>query len=498
MNMVATALRAGTSVDKRLARIANGGKPRVLDMFAGAGGISLGFHRTGFEISGALEIDPWAARTHALNFHGLSADALALHSHARDMTTVEPADICAELGLGDIDDAIDVLIGGPPCQAYARIGRAKLRQVAQHADAFENDPRRNLYLRYLEYVKALKPLAILMENVPDILNQRGRNIIEEMIETLDGLGYDARYSLINTSFHGVPQMRDRVFLIAYRKEMGVSIRFPTATHHMQLPSGYAGTRAVALKHVDQKGGGKYIPADLGDSSLPFPVTAEQAIGDLPFVRGDSVTRGARRFDQLLPYRSDVDVTPYQRLMRNWPGFEAGDGLLDHVIRHHPRDFQVFTEMRQGAEYPEAHATAVTIFEREATRLGLAAGTEPYTTLFDAIVPPYDITKFPNRWWKIRSDFPTRTLTAHIGKDTYSHIHYDGEQMRTISVREAARLQSFPDGFRFTGTMNPAFRQIGNAVPPVMAAAIGSVMKEALVEAALRNPLRELDLVNLSH
>jgi DNA (cytosine-5)-methyltransferase 1 len=89
------------------------------------------------------------------------------------------------------------------------------------------------------------------------------------------------------------------------------------------------------------------------------------------------------------------------------------------------------------------------------------------------IPPYDPAKFPNKWRKMEPDKPARTLMAHLGKDSYSHIHYDSEQARTISVREAARLQSFPDGFRFSGTMNPAFRQIGNAVPPLLSVAIAS-------------------------
>ncbi len=99
-----------------------------------------------------------------------------------------------------------------------------------------------------------------------------------------------------------------------------------------------------------------------------------------------------------------------------------------------------------------------------------------------MVPPYDPSKFPNRWWKLRENGPARTLMAHIGKDTYSHIHYDSTQGRVITVREAARLQSFPDGFVFAGTMNPAFRQIGNAVPPIMAREIAKVMVASLAEA----------------
>lgn len=124
-----------------------------------------------------------------------------------------------------------------------------------------------------------------------------------------------------------------------------------------------------------------------------------------------------------------------------------------------------------------------IARREAERRGLTEGSKPYDDLHDSIVPPYDVNKFPNRWWKLRPDYPVRTLMAHIGKDTYSHIHWDREQARTISVREAARLQGFPDGFRFSGTMNPAFRQIGNAVPPLMAAAIAAIMRASLTEAA---------------
>jgi DNA (cytosine-5)-methyltransferase 1 len=107
------------------------------------------------------------------------------------------------------------------------------------------------------------------------------------------------------------------------------------------------------------------------------------------------------------------------------------------------------------------------------------GSAEYERLKNAIVPPYDAGKFPNKWRKMWRDQPARTLMAHLGKDSYSHIHYDSEQARTISVREAARLQSFPDGFVFSGTMNPAFRQIGNAVPPLLAKALARTILHAI-------------------
>src|SRR5260370_35900343 len=145
-------------------------------------------------------------------------------------------------------EAIDVLIGGPPCQAFARVGRAKLREVHDHPTAFKQDPRGNLYLRYLDYVECLQPLAILMENVPDVINFGGHNIAEETCEVLTSMGYICRYSLLNTVYYGVPQARERMFLLAYADELEVDVRYPALTHWFDLPRGYDGSRPVALNH----------------------------------------------------------------------------------------------------------------------------------------------------------------------------------------------------------------------------------------------------------
>jgi DNA (cytosine-5)-methyltransferase 1 len=142
-------------------------------------------------------------------------------------------------------------------------------------------------------------------------------------------------------------------------------------------------------------------------------------------------------------------------------------------------------MEAGDQYPEAHAHAKALFD-EALARRAAMGSAPapesdaYAALESEFVPPYDVAKFPNKWRKMEPDQPARTLMAHLGKDSYSHIHYDSAQARTISVREAARLQSFPDGFRFKGTMNPAFRQIGNAVPPLLASAVAATIHKTLI------------------
>ena len=125
-----------------------------------------------------------------------------------------------------------------------------------------------------------------------------------------------------------------------------------------------------------------------------------------------------------------------------------------------------------------------MFNKEIEKLRSSGKTirrdsKKYNEIKKRIVPPYDPTKFPNKWRKMEPNEPSRTLLAHLGKDSYTHIHYDSLQSRTISVREAARLQSFPDGFKFCGAMNSAFKQIGNAVPPLMSWNIAKSIRATL-------------------
>ncbi|CAO4173013.1 DNA (cytosine-5-)-methyltransferase [Methylorubrum populi] len=477
------------TIRRKLARLRAGGKPRVLDLFAGCGGLSLGFMSAGFRIDAAVESDPDAARSHGLNFH----PGDTRYSAARDIIVTHPADLAAELELGPVGDAFDVIVGGPPCQAFARVGRPKLREIDAHPRAFEHDPRARLYQEYLRYVEDFQPLAVLIENVPDVLNHGGQNIAEEICEVLDAKGYVCGYTLLNASFYGVPQMRERMFLIAYHREVADQVSFPVPTHWMELPSGYEGSRSVALKLLNGAEGNAhdYIEPPSPNRNLMPAVTAEMALGDLTpiFARkqlaAGVLKRGARRFDQAMVADARRRISHYARVMRTWPGFEhPSDGIKDHVIRYLPRDYELFARLNPGDQYPEAHRHAMTMLAERIEQLRLQGvrvreGSPEYLRLKNAIVPPYDAGKFPNKWRKMWRDQPARTLMAHLGKDGYSHIHYDSEQARTISVREAARLQSFPDGFVFCGTMNPAFRQIGNAVPPLMAKALAFKMLKTL-------------------
>ena len=478
-----------TAIARKIERLRNGEPPRVLDLFAGCGGISLGFQAAGFRIMAAIENDSAAACSHGINFH----DGAEKHTKASDVLT-PPEEFARDLEIGPVIDAFDVIVGGPPCQAFARVGRPKLREIDEHPQAFLYDPRARLFLEWLRYVETCQPLAVLMENVPDVLNHGGQNIAEETCEVLDDKGYICAYTLLNASLYGVPQMRERMFLMGYRREVTSRVRFPEPTHWIELPPGYDGSRAVALKMLRRRdllgNAHAYVDPPEPKKGIVPAVTVKEAIADLPFIdaraelKAGRLRRGARRFDSPLHYDPRRPVSKYAKLMKSWEGFEEREALYDHVIRYLPRDFELFSRMNQGEQYPEAYRHAHDMFEEQlagerSAGNFLPEGSEAYEKLKKEIVPPYDAGKFPNKWRKMSPDQPARTLMAHLGKDGYSHIHYDSAQARTISVREAARLQSFPDGFRFCGTMNPAFRQIGNAVPPLMAKALAEEMLKSL-------------------
>ncbi len=465
-------------VKKKHLRILSGEAPRTLDLFAGCGGLTLGFEYAGFQSIGAVEFDKHAARSYAMNFMShLEGKAFEEHAKPKDITLTEPEELMASLGHeGPLWEQVDVIVGGPPCQAFARVGRAKLREVAAHPEAFLKDPRGNLYLRYLHYIKKLKPIAIVMENVPDVLNYGGHNIAEETCEILDSWGYSCGYTLLNSAFYGVPQMRERMFLMAIAKPVADSIVFPEPTHWMELPRGYLEARKIALQTVANRESTFYRKIEsLKPKKLQKVVTASEALKDLPMLKDHLAKPNAKQLNDPRRYSQEAP-SAYGRLMRNWRNKKT-KLVADHVIRLQPRDFPIFRLMKPGDEYPQAHALALRLLDRKLETYVKDQGKKPskqsriYQSLVKETVPPYDVSKFPNKWRKMEADAPARTLMAHLGKDCYSHIHYDSAQARTISVREAARLQSFPDQFKFSGAMGHSFRQIGNAVPPLLVQAI---------------------------
>lgn len=482
------------AVEKKLIRIRKGSRPTVLDLFSGCGGIALGFEHAGFTIVGGVERDPHAAESFKENFFSKRdrKPHIWLTDGAMDITATDPDELTRAAGVRT-QDAVDVLVGGPPCQAFSRIGRAKLRSVSKDPEAWLNDPRRDLYKSYLRFIAKFAPCAIMMENVPDFLGHGSDNMAEEVCSNLAGLGYRAWYTLMNASSWGVPQHRERMILVAIHESAGSEWSFAPPMHRASPPSGYRVARAGILaripgaidRHpstsVESTPAHFLSPPDGGMADLkglPPAIPVRHAIGDLPRIPIRMIGPRFSQEERSWNYRT-MRPSAYATMMRTWHGHAADpeEGIIDHFTRFLPRDFKIFATMGQGEEYPEMHLRQTRKRDRIAAKKGLRKGSAAWKRLTQELIPPYPPEKFPNKWWRLISRKPSRTLLAHLGKDGYTHIH--PEESRVISVREAARLQSFPDGFCFSGPMNSMFRQIGNAVPPLLAHAVATSLLTAL-------------------
>lgn len=443
----------------------------------------MGFKRAGFQILGGIEQDPHAVETYAKNlFKEHPVDLISKHARAQDIEEYLPKDFFRDYIQPLNSSQVDLIIGGPPCQAFSRIGRAKLRDLMSHDKAYLKDKRAVLYHHFLNYVDEFKPKAILMENVPEIVNYGGVNIAEEISATLIDLGYEPGYSILNAAHFGVPQTRVRFFLMAFRSDLEVIPSFPRATH------AYPTRNNMYFYPMNGKRENGQLPFDLAfphyliptkeNNKLKPAVNCRQAIGDLPSISTDEIHEkdanvkarrnfGGQRYSRGRP-------SHYAQIMRYWPNYQSKGEVTAHAFRYLPRDHETFRRMQHGDQYPEAHSVAKKIYDEKVEN-----SDQDLEKVWENTVPPYPVDKFPNKWQKLDPDEPSHTITAHLGKDTYSHIHYDSEQARVISVREAARLQSFPDGFEFPPALSHSFRQIGNAVPPLLAYKLASHIKSQL-------------------
>jgi DNA (cytosine-5)-methyltransferase 1 len=274
------------------------------------------------------------------------------------------------------------------------------------------DPRNQLYRRFLSFVNHFQPRVSVMENVPGMLSVEGINVADAVVRHFSDIGYDCTYALVDAQWFGTPQERKRLIFIAVPKYSRIQID------------------AKNLESFGHK-----FRRDL--ARFPNVVTVRQAIADLP-----PVQNGATEDPILYPVRVGRRST-YSALMR-----ENSNGMLtDHIVRdYNDSDVEAFSTMAEGMWYDE--------LDRKYKR--------------------YRDDIFKDKYKRLFWDRPSWTVTAHLGKDCYTHIH--PSQPRTISVREAARLQSFPDDFRFFGNLGDRFRQIGNAVPPLMAWGIAEFVR----------------------
>lgn len=369
-------------------------RPRAVDLFAGCGGLSLGLEQAGYTVVLAVDHDPWACETHRHNLPGPCLDL-----NLSDSTRLDALVRLLE-GI-----PIDLVAGGPPCQPFSRAGRAKIRSLVEEGVRSERDERRELWQAFLEVVERVRPVAVLMENVPDMALEDDALTLRIMTRRLESAGYDVEARLLDAWRYGVPQHRQRLILLARRD--GRRIHWPT----------------------EQK-----------------PVTLREAIGDLP-----KLGSGTGRIEM----KAAPPTTPFQRRAR--AGMNGHAVVWDHVTRPvRDDDREAFRLMKPGTRYGE-----------------LPSHLRRYRD---------DI--FNDKYNRLDWNGLSRSITAHIAKDGYWYIH--PSEPRTITVREAARIQTFPDHFRFAGSRTHAFRQIGNAVPPALGEAVG----RALLSASRRPALSE--------
>lgn len=440
--------------------------PVVIDLFSGCGGLALGFSKAGFNIAGGIELMPEAVETLTDNFCWRYGMKQQTHI-CGDITTMKP-DIFKDV----ISSEGCIVIGGPPCQAYSLAGKAKLRSLGDDRENTK-DKRGYLYQDFLRFVKGLNARAVVMENVPESVNYGDKNIPQIVCEKLEKMNYTAFWTILNAADYGVPQIRERVFIIGIKNNENKKIHIPKP-----LKSNPRGELSQYQKRGMTFSKYPNFRYPLVNKDLEPWTTVGDALSDLPVLFPDVNSKyKLLPMNVSLKYRSEP-MNEYQRMMRNWYGEET-DSVTSNAFRKTIRDFPIFADMKQGDNFLDACEIAETHFKEKAAFYRYEDGSEDYLKLRKMMVPPYSKDKFKEKWKRLSDDKPSHTLVAHLSVDTYSHIH--PWEPRGISVREAARIQSFPDDFFFDCSMGDAFKQIGNAVPPLLSYAIAKEIRTTFEE-----------------
>lgn len=416
----------------------------ILDLFSGAGGLSEGFFRTGGTFVGHIEADKYASDTlrtrtaywnlkkeNKLNIYEdyllkkITRDELWEKANVLNSNDVINKEISDE-SFDDITQTVkqnlkakkikkvDLIIGGPPCQAYSIVGRARMKE------AVTCDPRNFLYLYYVRFLETFQPKMFIFENVPGITSAGNGKHFNDIKEAIDKAGYHIELEELIASDYGVLQARKRIIIVGWRKNK-------KRTYYQYPDFEKIENKEYFVKHV---------------------------LEDLPSTKPGNMIEGEGKYRQSTnQYLIDSNIRE--------EGFNI---LTQHETRpHNDRDKEIYKE-------------AINSWNEKQERLC-------YTELSKRrpeLITHKNTTSFTNRFNVIKADQQaSHTILAHMAMDGHYYIHPDIEQCRSLSVREAARLQSFPDDFYFEGPRTAQFRQIGNAVPPKMAEQIAKKIKEII-------------------
>ncbi|MCF4969626.1 DNA cytosine methyltransferase [Nostoc sp. CMAA1605] len=375
---------------------------KIIDLFAGAGGLTTGFHLAGFQSLCAIDVEAKALMTYKHNY----PNTKIVH---QDIRQIDASDLRLWLGLQK--EELTALIGGPPCQGFSRNIPADYRDLS--------DPRNQLYRTFLEFVKEFRPLYVVIENVPEILKAYDGVIRHEITKQLEAQGYKVTSASLNSAHYGVPQTRARAFFLA---SLDKYLQFPQPTHSGDIRSDYR-----VQKSCHQ--------LTLLKSNISSVITVRDAIGDLP-----ALDAGQEYGAEIYPFPPQ---TPYQEMMRN-----GSKKLTNHLAR--------------------------TLSPIQMSRVRILAEGQDARDLPPELAPK---KHYSGAYGRLYWDKPARTITRwvfHPGSGRFFHP----TQNRTITIREAARLHSYPDKFHFLGTYTEMASQIGESVPPLL----GKVIAETILQA----------------
>lgn len=402
-----------------------------VDLFAGAGGMTLGLRMAGFKPLMAFEYSDQSAQTYH-RYHPVPVDT-------RDLWEISAAEIretLLRIGVG----LPNLLVAGPPCETFSR---AQGKDIA-------NDRRNYLFRKVLDFQKALCPRYILVENVPGFRDVRNGVYFRELVSKLENERYEVVYSILDAADFGVPQHRERLFVLARQRDRALD----AVRSRLSLPYPKHG----AAGDFQQS----YLRLSPGIPTFLRPrVTAKDALCDLPPLLAESLASGTYSLPPQDRYQRIMRSTLLARMLGvEWDG---------HHLQNHRR-------MRHRASTVERYTNIM-------PGQGL---TDVWGILPDSLRPKKN---YRARDRRLLPDRPSHTVTAHCVVET---LHYDfsGGQHRAISPREAARLQSFPDWYVFTGEgtgrygdarVQDPYEQIGDAVPPLLARELGKQIRRFLAE-----------------
>jgi DNA (cytosine-5)-methyltransferase 1 len=367
-------------IDNALSNKSNYKKFRVIDLFCGCGGISEGFQQNKrFEIVGAIDFNKIACTTYKYNFSKANV-------------------ICGDITEIDVKDTgfdeIDIIVGGPPCQGFSALNRQQ---------KLEDDPRNKLFFQFLRFVKELKPKAIMIENVRQILTQKDGYARKQICSLLEEMGYNVDYKILDASDYGVPQKRMRAVFVGIRNDVG---------------------------KVDFKKISKY--------KVTKKATVDEALKDLYPLERLMSEDSTNEF-----YILNNDITnSYLKQIHNETNY-----IFNHRINYPNKNVQ--------------------------KRISYVPPGGNWKNIPEKLFPSYRNNRHSN--YMRRLDSNGQSITIDTGHAVYFHPVFN----RVPTVRESARIQSFPDRFIFLGNKSEQLRQVGNAVPPLLAKAISSMILEVL-------------------